>query len=179
MSPATPGRIEVAEKSLACETLNKPPIDGICRDEALAAHLREFKLRPREPRGVANLGSSCGGYLGETHDSFLAKPKGRLKNNFRNLLYSEEVFPCSFDMPGYAERVEVQMVNFYRSLSEKDRRRYAAVEAGKLDHGGVVYIAELFGCDPDTIRRGMTDVEHLPQDTAEGRVRKKGRSQES
>jgi hypothetical protein len=79
-------------------------------------------------------------------------------------------------MPGYAERVEVQMVNFYRSLSEKDRRRYAAVEAGKLDHGGVAYIAELFGCDPDTIRRGTTDVEHLPQDAAEGRVRKKGRS---
>jgi hypothetical protein len=82
-------------------------------------------------------------------------------------------------MNGYEERVEVQMVKFYRSLSEKDRRRYAAVEAGKLDHGGVAYIAELFGCDPDTIRRGMTDVEHLPEDVAEGRVRKKGRSQES
>ena len=33
-------------------------------------------------------------------------------------------------MNGYEKRVEVQMVNFYRSLSEKDRRRYAAVEAG-------------------------------------------------
>ena len=54
------------------------------------------------------------------------------------------------------------MVNFYVSLSEKDRRRYAAVEAGKLGHGGVAYIAELFGCDADTIRRGMTDVEQLP-----------------
>lgn len=79
-------------------------------------------------------------------------------------------------MNRYEERVEVQMVNFYRSLSEKDRRRYAAVEAGKLDHGGVAYIAELFGCDPDTIRRGTTDVERLPKDAAEGRVRKKGRS---
>ena len=77
-------------------------------------------------------------------------------------------------MNGYEERVEVQMVNFYRSLSEKDRRRYAAVEAGKLDHGGVAYIAELFGCDPDTIRRGMTDVEHLPQDAAAGASEKKG-----
>ena len=79
----------------------------------------------------------------------------------------------------YEERVEVQMVNFYRSLSEKDRRRYAAVEAGKLGHGGVAYIAELFGCDPDTIRRGMADVEQLPQDVAEGRVRKKGGPEES
>ena len=82
-------------------------------------------------------------------------------------------------MDGYEKRLEVQMVNFYRSLSEKDRRRYAAVEAEKLGHGGVVYIARLFGCDPDTIRRGMNDVEHLPEDAAESRVRKKGRSQES
>lgn len=82
-------------------------------------------------------------------------------------------------MIGYIQRVEVQMVNFYRSLSEKDGRRYAAVEAGKLGHGGVAYIAELFGCDADTIRRGTIDVEQLPKDAAEGRVRKKGRSQES
>lgn len=82
-------------------------------------------------------------------------------------------------MDGYAEQVEVRMVNFYRSLSEKDRRRYAAVEAGKLEHGGVAYIADLFGCDPDTIRRGLDDVEQLPEDAAEGRVRKKGRPEES
>jgi hypothetical protein len=71
------------------------------------------------------------------------------------------------------------MVNFYKSLSEKDRRRYAAVEAAKLGHGGTAYVAELFGCDPDTIRRGQADVEGLPQDAAAGRVRKKGRPQES
>lgn len=82
-------------------------------------------------------------------------------------------------MDGYEQRVEVQMVNFYRSLSEKDRRRYAAVEAGKLGHGGVAYIAALFGCEADTIRRGIDDVQELPQDAAEGRVRKKGGPQES
>ena len=82
-------------------------------------------------------------------------------------------------MDGYGRRVEVQMVNFYRSLSEKDRRRYAAVEAGRLGHGGVAYIARLFGCDPDTVRRGLADVEQLPEDAAEGRVRKKGGPQES
>ena len=65
------------------------------------------------------------------------------------------------------------MVNFYQSLSEKDRRRYAAVEAGKLGHGGVAYIARLFGCDPHTVRRGLADVEQLPEDAAESRVRKK------
>jgi hypothetical protein len=82
-------------------------------------------------------------------------------------------------MNSYERRVEVQMVNFYNSLSEKDRRRYAAVEAGKLGHGGVAYLAGLFGCDPDTIRRGLVDVDQLPEDAAEDRVRKKGRSKES
>ena len=82
-------------------------------------------------------------------------------------------------MQTYDARVERQMANFYRSLSEKDRRRYAAVEAAKLGHGGKSYIAELFGCDPDTIAAGTRDVEELPEDAAAGRVRKKGRSQDS
>jgi hypothetical protein len=82
-------------------------------------------------------------------------------------------------MPVYDARVERQMLNFYRSLSEKDRRRYAAVEAAKLGHGGQAYIARLFGCEPETIAVGTQDVEELPSDAAVGRVRKKGGSQES
>lgn len=77
-------------------------------------------------------------------------------------------------MPTYDARVERQMVNFYGSLSEKDRRRYAAVEAAKLGHGGRAYVARLFGCDPDTIAVGALDVEDLPSDAAAGRIRKKG-----
>jgi len=79
-------------------------------------------------------------------------------------------------MRTYSSRIEKQMVNLYGSLSEKDRRRYAAVEAAKLEHGGTAYMAELFGCDPDTIRQGRYDVEQLPEDSAVGRVRKKGGS---
>ena len=82
-------------------------------------------------------------------------------------------------MQTYDIQVERHMLNFYRSLSEKDRRRYAAVEASKLGHGGKAYIAQLFGCDPDTIAAGMRDVEDLPADAASGRIRKKGRSKES
>lgn len=82
-------------------------------------------------------------------------------------------------METYSADVEERMVNLFRSLSEKDRRRYAAVEADKLGHGGATYIAQLFGCDTDTIRRGMADVEQLPNDDAEDRVRKKGRSKTS
>ena len=40
-------------------------------------------------------------------------------------------------------------------------------------------IADLFSCDPHTIHQGAEDVEQLPTDEAEGRVRKKGRPQES
>ncbi len=77
-------------------------------------------------------------------------------------------------MKGYAKDVELQMRRLFDSLSEKDRRRYAAVEAAKLGHGGVKYLARLFDCHPDTIRQGRADIEALPKDAAESRVRKKG-----
>jgi hypothetical protein len=77
-------------------------------------------------------------------------------------------------MMRYSPAVELQMQAFYKSLSEKDRRRYAAVEAVKLGHGGVEYIARLLGCDHKTIGQGRSDVEQLPEDAAAGRVRKKG-----
>lgn len=82
-------------------------------------------------------------------------------------------------MDGYPTTIEKQMVHFFQSLSEKDRRRYAAVEAAKLGHGGTAYIARLFGCKVDTVERGKEDVEQLPQDEAAGRVRKKGGSKTS
>ena len=79
----------------------------------------------------------------------------------------------------YSLAVEGHMKHFYESLSEKDRRRYAAVEAVKLGHGGVEYIAGLFRCDPKTIEHGRQDVAELPVDEAEGRVRKNGGPKES
>jgi hypothetical protein len=82
-------------------------------------------------------------------------------------------------MQTYTPDVEKHMVNLFHSLSEKDRRRYAAVEAEKLGHGGTAYVASLFRCDADTIRQGKQDVEQLPQDVASRRVRKKGGSKES
>ena len=82
-------------------------------------------------------------------------------------------------MRGYSAAVERHMVKLYDSLSEKDRRRYAAVEAEKLGHGGVQYVADLFGCDPHTIQHGAQDIEALPVDEAKGRVRKKGGPEKS
>jgi hypothetical protein len=76
-------------------------------------------------------------------------------------------------MEGYGIQVERMMKRLYQTLSEKDRRRYAAVEAAKLGHGGVEYVAQLLGCDPQTIGQGHLDLE-LEADPAAGRVRKKG-----
>jgi len=74
----------------------------------------------------------------------------------------------------YPPDIENDMRNFYVSLSEKDRRRYAAIEAEKLGHGGLTYISLLFGCDAKTIRVGVGDIKQLPEDAAPARVRKKG-----
>jgi len=82
-------------------------------------------------------------------------------------------------MTTYAFEIENQMRSFFDSLSEKDRRRYAAIEATKLGYGGTEYIARVLECDPNTIRHGMEDVKQLPDDEATGRVRKKGRAKES
>jgi hypothetical protein len=82
-------------------------------------------------------------------------------------------------MDPYPSVVCEHMKAFYDSLSEKDRRRYAAVEAEKLGHDGVEYVAAVLGCDQKTIRQGRNDVRQLPVDDAEGRIRKKGGPQES
>ncbi|MFT5325678.1 MAG: hypothetical protein ACI8P0_003550 [Planctomycetaceae bacterium] len=76
-------------------------------------------------------------------------------------------------MERYSTETERQMKWLFVSLNEKDRRRYAAVEAAKLGRGGQGYMAELFGIDPKTIRQGRRDLE-LIDDAADGRVRKKG-----
>lgn len=44
----------------------------------------------------------------------------------------------------YSSEVETRMRNVFHSLNEKDQRRYAAVEADRLGHGGVAYISRLF-----------------------------------
>jgi hypothetical protein len=82
-------------------------------------------------------------------------------------------------MNRYPVDVEQHMQGLYRSLSEKDRRRYAAIEAEKVGPGGLSYVARLFGCDPETVKHGQTDLAQLPQDEAAGRVRKKGGPQAS
>lgn len=76
-------------------------------------------------------------------------------------------------MEGYSPEIEGKMQRFFGWLSEKDRRRYAAVEAAKLGPGGIEYIARVLACDPQTIRQGLHELEEA-EDAAAGRIRKKG-----
>ena len=61
-------------------------------------------------------------------------------------------------MQPYPASIEAQMQRYYQSLSEKDRRRYAAIEAVKLGYGGQVYIRRLLGCHHETLALGLAEL---------------------
>jgi hypothetical protein len=74
----------------------------------------------------------------------------------------------------YEPDVAARMKGFYGTLSEKDRRRFAALEARRLGRGGIVYVSEILGCSTRTIERGLIELDQLPNDPAAGRVRRPG-----
>ena len=65
----------------------------------------------------------------------------------------------SICMQAYSPEIEQAMQKYAATLNEKDRRRYAAIEALKLPHGGLRYIAHLLKCSVKTVRSGL--VNHL------------------
>ncbi len=73
----------------------------------------------------------------------------------------------------FNEETEQRMRDFYGSLNEKDRRRYAGLEANKLGHGGIAYISEILGCDRKTVSKGIDELLDSP-DLDPLRVRQKG-----
>ena len=73
----------------------------------------------------------------------------------------------------FSEETEQRMRDFYGSLNEKDRRRYAGLEANKLGHGGIAYISEILGCDRKTVSKGIDELLDSP-DLDPLRVRQKG-----
>src|SRR5213594_3895616 len=70
--------------------------------------------------------------------------------------------------------VEKNVRDFYDTLSEKEQRRFAAVQARQLGYGSVKYIAKLLGCSRRTIERGLAELDKLPNDPAAGQVRRPG-----
>ena len=72
------------------------------------------------------------------------------------------------------QETEEKLRGFYATLSEKDQRRFAAIEAAQRGHGGIKYVAQVLGCSTRTIERGIAELDDLPNDPAEGRVRRPG-----
>ena len=69
---------------------------------------------------------------------------------------------------------EAWMRGYYESLSEKDRRRFAVLQAKLLGYGGITYIAGVLGCSAKTIERGAKELDGLPDDPVAGRIRAVG-----
>jgi hypothetical protein len=74
----------------------------------------------------------------------------------------------------YSPEIERLLSQYYQSLSAKDRRRFAALAAITLGHGGIRSIAKVLACDPQTVTDGMRELKQLPDDPAGSRVRKPG-----
>ena len=64
-------------------------------------------------------------------------------------------------MQPYGTSIERRMKNFYDTLSEKDKRRYAGVEAMKLGRGGVAYVTKILGCSRKTVIKGLRELNAL------------------
>ena len=69
---------------------------------------------------------------------------------------------------------EKRIRDFARTLSEKDFRRFAAIEAAQRGYGAIVDIADVLGCSTKTIERGLKELDQLQDDPAAGRVRRPG-----
>lgn len=63
----------------------------------------------------------------------------------------------------YTKEVEQSMKEFFNSLSGKDKRRYAAVEAQKLGRAGITTISKLLGSSRSTIHVGLKELGVLPE----------------
>jgi hypothetical protein len=67
-------------------------------------------------------------------------------------------------MTPYRPTLEQKMKKFYETLSEKDKRRYAGVEAMKFGRGGVAYISRVLGCSRKTVIKGLKELNGLSPD---------------
>jgi hypothetical protein len=76
-------------------------------------------------------------------------------------------------MEAYAAEIAGKRPRFCGWLSEKARRRDAAVAAAKLGPGGVEDRARVWAGDPKTIRHGLHELEGTAE-AAAGRIRTKG-----
>lgn len=76
-------------------------------------------------------------------------------------------------MQKYESEIESQMRAFFETLSEKDKRQYAALEAQKMGYGGQTYVATILGISTKTIQRGQAEIESDNRPPAT-RIRRQG-----
>jgi len=80
----------------------------------------------------------------------------------------------------YPDKITAMMRKVHQSLSEKDRRKYAAIEALKLGYGGISYMAKVLGVDRNTIAKGIQELQAEPDPTFnQQRIRSSGGGRKS
>jgi len=78
-------------------------------------------------------------------------------------------------MRAFPPETEQLMKTFYDTLNEKDRRRYAAVEAIKMGHGGRLYISQILGCDRSVMTKAILELQQSShEELKDPAIRKKG-----
>jgi hypothetical protein len=73
-----------------------------------------------------------------------------------------------------AKELHRQMLRFFQSLSERQQRLYAALEARKLGRGGQRLLSLITGLHVQTIRRGRRELDGPPSDLPPQRSRRPG-----
>jgi hypothetical protein len=67
-----------------------------------------------------------------------------------------------------------QMLRFFQSLGERQRRLYAALEARKFGRGGQALLSLITGLHVQTIRRGLKELDDPCTDLSPQRSRRPG-----
>jgi hypothetical protein len=67
-----------------------------------------------------------------------------------------------------------KQLNYYRSLGEKQRRHFLAMEFERLGEGSKHYLARVFGCGRQTIRKGLRELTESNYKTDYSRQRVEG-----
>jgi len=63
--------------------------------------------------------------------------------------------------------------HFIKSLNERQRRQFAALEAKQIGHGGIKIVSEAFNISVVTIRQGIQEL-NTKEELPSGKIRRKG-----
>lgn len=71
------------------------------------------------------------------------------------------------------KEMDAYSLRYFQCLSEKDKRRFAGLEAMRLGWHGVTKVSQFYGLHPHTVRKGKKELEE-DHDDANPRIRRKG-----